>query len=294
MNLKNLSLAATLLAGSVAATNVQAEEPLNVYTVTQHLADFAERLGGDAVDVTFPVPKGQDPAFWRPGIALIADYQQADLILLNGADYAQWVRNASLPRRALVNTASGLDDQLIQTDTVTHSHGEGSEHSHASTATHLWLNFDLASAQAEAVFSALNRELEPDLPESNLDDLTADLADLNQLAEALPRGHEIIASHPRYQYLADRYGLSIRSVNWEAGATPTEENWAELDALLDDQPAQVFIWEAEPATAGEQGIQDRNLNSVVFAPGDRTDTDTDFIELMRQNLTKLHAALEAE
>ncbi len=294
MTLKNLSLAATLLAGSLATTHVQAEDPLNVYTVTQHLADFAERLGGEAVDVTFPVPEGQDPAFWRPSIALIADYQQADLILLNGVDYAQWVRNASLPRRALINTARGLDDQLIQTDTVTHSHGEGGEHSHASTATHLWLNFDLASAQAEAVFSALNRELEPDLPDSNLDALKADLADLNQLAEALPRGREIITSHPRYQYLADRYGLSIRSVNWEAGATPTEENWAELDALLDDQTAQVFIWEAEPATAGEQGIQDRNLNSVIFEPGDRAGTDADFIELMRQNLADLHAALEAE
>ncbi len=294
MNLKNLSLATALLAGSFAATNAQAEEPVTVYTVTQHLADFAERLGGDAINVTFPVPEGQDPAFWRPSIALIADYQQADLILLNGVDYAQWVRNASLPRRALVNTARGLDDQLIRTDTVTHSHGDGGEHSHASTATHLWLNFDLATAQAEAVFSALNRELESDLPDSNLDELKADLTELNQLAEALPRGHEIITSHPRYQYLADRYGLSIRSVNWEAGATPTEENWAELDALLDDQAAKVFIWEAEPATAGDQGIQNRNLNSVVFAPGDRAGTDSDFIELMRQNLAALQAALEAE
>lgn len=296
MSLKYLRLlmASALVSGSFLASAAQAKEPLKVYSVTQHLAYFAERLGGEAVSVSFPAPGGQDPAFWRPSITTIADYQRADLILLNGADYAQWVRNASLPRAALVDTARGLYDQLIQTQTVTHSHGEGGAHSHATTATHLWLNFDLAAAQAEAVFSALNRVLEPDLPDSHLDALKTDLAELNHLAELLPRNRAIIASHPRYQYLAERYGLSIRSVNWEANAEPTEADWAELDRLLKELPADVFIWEAEPTDASEQGILSRNLASTVFEPGDRAQADADFIELMQRNLSQLKAVLVAE
>ena len=40
---------------------------LNVYAVNYPLAYFAERLGGDDVEVVLPVPAGEDPAFWAPG-----------------------------------------------------------------------------------------------------------------------------------------------------------------------------------------------------------------------------------
>ena len=40
---------------------------------------------GDLIDVTYPGPADEDPAFWQPGAEEIAAYQSADLILLNGA-----------------------------------------------------------------------------------------------------------------------------------------------------------------------------------------------------------------
>ena len=45
--------------------------------------------GGDRIEVSYPGPAGEDPAYWSPDAETIASYQKADLILLNGASYAK-------------------------------------------------------------------------------------------------------------------------------------------------------------------------------------------------------------
>jgi zinc transport system substrate-binding protein len=81
-----------------------AGDKLRVYTVNYPLAYFAERIAGDLATVIFPAPPNVDPAFWMPNAETIAAYQTADLILLNGADYAKWTAKVSLPRSRLVDT----------------------------------------------------------------------------------------------------------------------------------------------------------------------------------------------
>ena len=66
-----------------------------VYTVNYPLAYFAERIGGGGVTVEFPAPEEIDPAFWKPAPEIIAAYQTADVILLNGAGFARWIGQAS-------------------------------------------------------------------------------------------------------------------------------------------------------------------------------------------------------
>jgi len=83
------------------------DKPLIVYVVNYPLQFLAERIGGENVDVVFPAPTDVDPAFWSPDAEIVAAYQQADLILLNGAGYARWVTRVSLPRAAKVNTGAG-------------------------------------------------------------------------------------------------------------------------------------------------------------------------------------------
>jgi zinc transport system substrate-binding protein len=89
------------------------DRPLEIITVNYPLAYFAERILGEHGNVSFPAPAGVDPAYWSPEPEIIAEYQQADLILLNGAGYAAWTANATLPRSRLVNTTAALTDQLI-------------------------------------------------------------------------------------------------------------------------------------------------------------------------------------
>lgn len=266
-----------------------------VAVVNYPLAYFAERLGGDAVEVLFPVPDGVDPAFWRPGIADIAAMQAADLIALNGAGFAQWTTKASLPRSRLVDTSSGFSEAYIATETVTHSHGEGGEHSHTGTATHTWLDFEQAAAQAEALAVAMARRVPPAAEglEARLAALQADLAELDTLAEqagAALAGRTIVASHPRYQYFARAYGLDIAALEWEAGDMPTDEDWADLQSLLAGSDGPLLIWEADPPAEAIARAADMGVTSVVFPPlANRPASEGDFLTAMRAVMTRLAA-----
>lgn len=253
------------------ASNAAAQDPPRVVVVNYALQYFTERLLDDTADVVFPVSADVDPSFWRPSIADISMIQSADLILLNGAGFATWVDRVSLPRSKVVNTTAGIEDQFIVTESITHSHGDGGEHSHEGLASYTWLDPALAIAQAEAIASAIiAREL------AQAGDVDANLAELRAELEALDEQTRIaldglgdvaiIATHPRYQYFARRYGLSINTLEWEAGAMPNDAEIADLRALTTETQAQILIWEATPPVAAFELTQELGLQNVVFTP----------------------------
>ncbi|MCP5119336.1 MAG: zinc ABC transporter solute-binding protein, partial [bacterium] len=101
-----------------------------VYAVNYPLAYFAERIGGDLVEVRLPAPAGKEP-----GAEEVAAIQKADLILLQGSGYARWVDTVSLPLSRTVDTTAGFRERYIEIeDAVTHSHGPEGEHSHGGLA----------------------------------------------------------------------------------------------------------------------------------------------------------------
>ncbi|MEM6634500.1 MAG: metal ABC transporter substrate-binding protein [Pseudomonadota bacterium] len=262
------ALAAAIII-SVFGNGALAQDAPRIVTVNYPLQYFAERLVGDAAEVVFPVPEGVDPSFWRPSISDISAVQSADLILLNGAGFATWVDRVSLPRARLVDTSRSLEDQFIVTESITHSHGDGGAHSHEGLASYTWLDPTLAIAQAEAVAAALTvRDLAPAGEiETRLGTLRAELGALDTKARAdlsAAQGVAMIATHPRYQYLARRYDLSIASLEWEAGAEPTADEWEELDALMKETGARILIWEGVPPAAALEAAEALGVENVVF------------------------------
>ena len=266
-----LHLVCSFVLSLMIATAALAQEKPRIVAVNHPLAFFAERLVEGDAEVVFPVPDGVDPSFWRPSISDISMIQSADLILLNGAGFATWVDRVSLPRSKLVNTSAAIEDQFIVTESITHSHGDGGEHSHEGLASYTWLDPMLAIAQAEAIASAIIRKglVSEDDVQDRLEALSGDLEALDsQTAATLADAAAVpmIATHPRYQYFARRYGLSVASLEWEAGAAPSEEDLAALSALVSETGAKVLIWEAEPASGAEDAVAGLGLQSATFDP----------------------------
>ena len=85
-----------------------------VYTVNYPLQYFAQSIAGNKVNIVFPMKAAGDPAFWQPPEQVILEYQKADLILLNGANYAKWQKTASLPMSKLVNTSKAFNSDYIK------------------------------------------------------------------------------------------------------------------------------------------------------------------------------------
>jgi len=266
-----------------------------VYTVNYPLSYFAQRIGGAGLEVVFPAPPELDPAFWVPTPEEILAYQKADLILLNGADYAKWAKLATLPKEKLVNTSVAFRDSFIVIpNAITHSHGPSGKHSHAGTVFTTWIDFTLADAQAQAVYEAfLARGLADSLTlRRNFEALREDIRALDDSLLALTRGQRklpLLASHPIYQYFARRYAPNLVSVTWEPGEAPSEAQWEHLSSLLKERGVAWMIWEGEPLAATRKRLSQMGIHSVVFDPCANRPTTGDFLSVMRQNLRNLRA-----
>ena len=288
--MRELNVVRLILALIFAASMAQAQERPRIVAVNYPIQYFTERLLGDTAEVIFPVPDGVDPSFWRPAIADISLIQSADLILLNGAGFATWVDRVSLPRSKVVRVSAGFSDRFIATASITHSHGDGGEHSHEGTASYFWLDPELALLQAEAIAEALSSRGLVD-GDVGLEALRADLEALDQAARkaVAELNTAIIATHPRYQYFARAYGLEIASLEWEAGAAPSEDQLAELAALAAETEARLLIWEAAPPSEALEAAEALGLKNLIFPPLAAKPKSGDFIAAFAAALAEMSA-----
>lgn len=257
---------------------------------------FAQRIAGDAVDVRFLAPKGEDPAFWQPDEAAVTAFQNADLILMNGAGYSKWADKVTLPESKVVDTSAAFANNLIEVrDATTHSHGPGGAHSHNGTAFTTWIDFKQASMQAEAVGNAL-AGLVPTAKEAirkNTDALKDELESLDERMSALSRRlvqHPLVASHPVYHYLARRYGMDLRSVLWEPDSALDDTAMNDLKAVLAGHRARWMIWEGEPSKENVEKIAALGLQSIVFDPCANVPESGDFMSVMKANVDHMEKA----
>jgi len=271
---------------------------LKVAVVNYPLKYFTERIAGDAVDIIFPVPKNVDPAFWMPDAKSIGKFQTADLIILNGANYAKWTNKVSLPRLRMVDSSKTFSDTYVNLQKKsTHSHGPGGKHSHSGYAFTTWLDFSLAIEHSNNILKALIRK-QPSSKRLFNDNHAGLVKDLNKLDRSIKEiinkhtGKFFIASHPVYQYFSKRYGVEISSVLWEPDQTPTENQWSELTSILQSHPSKWMIWEDQPSVETANRLKTVGIEVLVFNPTSNTPAQGDFLEIMRENIVDLQKAYQ--
>lgn len=263
-----------------------------IYSVNYPLAYFAERIGGDSIKVVFPEIEG-DPAFWDPDREAVMAFQQADLILLNGANYAKWIHKVSLPYSKLVDTSTAFKNRLLTRNNIpSHQHGPQGDHTHEGIAFTVWIDPQLAILQAEAITKALQGLL-PDQKERFGDNFIRLKSELNLLDQELenlfsknPDLH-LIVSHPVYEYLAKRYNLNFKSVMWEPHQPITESQWNDLLPLVENSSTSVMMWEDEPLPESVGRLNEIHMKSITFSPCGNRPKQGDFMEVMHRNLSTL-------
>ena len=302
-----LCLPSLLLPACSDSTNPDAQAPQRtsdkplVYAVNYPLAYFAKRLGDRAYEIVFPEIE-DDPAFWEPTDADIAGFQEADLILVNGATYAKWRDTVSLPESKIVDTSKAFADRYVHIGGGgTHSHGKDGDHSHDGIAFTTWIDFGQAISQAAAIRDALGK-LQPRAAtrvNNNWNKLEADLRQLDEdvaeLAFAIS-DQPLIASHPIYQYFARAYNLDIKDILWDPETIPDEAAMADFKKLHEKHPSKWMIWEGDPDPESVAKLEALGLKSIIFDPcGNRPDDSdgyVDWLTVMKQNIENLRALAE--
>lgn len=272
------------------------EKKPQIYVVNYPLQYFTERIGSELVDVNFPAPDDVDPAFWVPTREVITEYQNADLIFINGADYAKWLGVVSLPQSKIVNTSENFRDKYIKIiDRTTHSHGPAGEHSHRGYAFTTWLDPILAIEQAEAINKSLQKMLpgKKDILQTNFENLKSDLLDIDkQLSTVFSKepNKPILGSHPVYQYLKARFSLNLTSLHLEPDEYPDKNQFLEIENLLKTAPYQLMLWESSPMNETVAALVEMGVKSIVFDPsGNRPETG-DYLSVMQLNIENVKDA----
>jgi len=270
-----------------------------IYTTFYPTTYFTERIVGDAAEVVCPLPEGEDPIFWDPDENAIRGYQEADLIIINGASFEKWVDKVSLPMARQVDTAQGFANRFVRfEESTTHSHGKTGEHSHEGIDGHTWLDPLLASAQAEAIRVALVRLLPDNEAElkARCDTLSSELATLDAAFRGLgdlPAGMSLYASHPAYNYLAKCYGWRVVNLDLDPEQMPSGEVFAAVKASLTEKPGRHLLWESEPLPAiAERFRTELGLESILFSPCEGPPQGGDYLSVMRANSERVAAAFE--
>ena len=274
-----------------------ATEKLNIYSVNYPLHYFIQQISGSLTKPVFSLPDTIDPAFWQPTISDVQAFQQADLILINGAGYAKWIETVSLPRRKMINTSKSFkEDYIHEKKKATHNHGTDGDHSHSGIAFTTWLDMHLANQQARAIKDALVKKL-PEYTqnlENNYTSLSKDLIELdNHWKKLFKRIQEqtVLASHPIYQYLARRYQLKIQSMQWEPNTYPDEQEWRALISYLNKHPINFMLWEDEPLNKTKERLKQLGITVVVFSQAANKPEQINWLGVMKRNTKLLEQAL---
>ena len=274
--------------------------PIDVVATNYPLAYFASRIGKEHVKVEMPVPDGVNPAEWQPTPEEIGRIQQAEVILLNGAGYAEWAGRASLPSSKTWSTSNNARDEWIQVpDGAAHSHGPGGAHSHMKTASMTWMDPDLAIEQADSIREALE-SVAPEYQEefaSNYRVLRRQIieasADIEQAINTRPE-QPVFFSRPYYQYLSRRYHINSQSVDWAANQTPSDTQWLEFQRELGKHPATWMIWDSQPNPAIEERLKTLGISSVVYPTCANTPPSGDYLDGLSQSAASLRKVYGAE
>lgn len=277
---------------------------LSVFTTFYPSQYFAQRIGGDMVEVTCPVPDGEDAIFWMPDDDVIQGYQSAGLIVLNGAGFAMWVDKVSLPASRIIDTAHVMESEFMKfEDAVEHSHGKEGAHSHEGIDGHTWIDPVNAKVQSGEIRNALVRRL-PDAHEvleanylelcEDLDDLDARLTELGGMAS-----EPILCSHPAYNYIARRYGWNIANLDLDPEVMPAEETMSRIADLLETHTAKVILWESDPLPEiVERFERELRIRSVTFSPCELLSAEegaggADYLSVMKENIERLSLAMSS-
>ncbi len=271
-----------------------------VVAVNRPLEEFARRLGGDTVEVVCPVPGGVDPAKWRPRDEDVLAMQQADVVLLNGAQFSKWLNTVSLSDSLVVDTSRRFRDRyVVVEDFQVHRHGSEGEHSHPGTAPNTFLDPALALQQAEMVRNTLVALVpaEKESVESRFEPLAAELREIDEAyGEVLKDAPStpVFASHPFCAYVARRANWEVVHLHWQPDEDPGPAKWEQLEEKLIDHPAKWMLFAEQPLPETEARLAELGIAVAVIDPASTLPVDGGFPDVLRANLETARKVVQNE
>ena len=248
----------TVLGGCGAETSDEPVDPskLQVMASFYTMYDFAQKIGGEHVQVTCMVPSGTEPHDWEPSTKDITRMEQADVFIYNGAGMEHWISDvlAGLSNKKLISVEASQGVSLLRSAEEEDSHDHADEedtavgnaaaheddaadhditaapdghgaHEHGEYDPHVWLDPMNAKQEMQNIceaFSEADPEHRADY-QANYEKWAKQLDELDKTYQTTLENlseRNIVVAHEAYGYLCRRYNLTQVSIE---GMSPDSE-----------------------------------------------------------------------
>ncbi len=270
------------------------------------LADFAQKVGGDHVEVVNLVPTGTEVHDFELSAQDKAAILESDVFVYNGVGLESWVDDL-LPT---------LGDKVTQVDSskgvelihASEEHEEGhdeheEDHDHGEYDPHIWLSVSRAKQQMTTIYEALVAA-DPDHKadyEANYKTYAAQFDALDQEFKTQLAGvahHTIVVSHQAFGYLCASYGLEqVALEGIYAESEPDPKTLASVIEYMKTNSIKVVFAESASSTklsdtiSKETGAKVDVLYTIEAMSAEQVSAKEDYLSLMRMNLKALVNAL---
>lgn len=283
---------------------------ISIYTTVYPLQYFAERIGGEYVDVKSIYPPGSDEHTFDPTQKDMIALADADLFFYIGLGLEGFVDNAKKTLQnehvQMIATADAItEDMLVENEEDEH-HDHDHDHDHGDLDPHVWISPVLSDALAYSIKEALV-EISPENKaqfEKNFDALRDDLLMLdrkfiNMAADASSK--TFFVSHAAFGYLADTYGLEqVAIAGLNSQSEPSQKELAQLIDYAREKNVKYVLFEQNISSKltkviqNEIGAESLVLHNLGVLTMEDIKKDEDYFSLMDRNLATLRKVLNTD
>ena len=258
------------------------------------LYEFTKEVGKENVDVSLIVPAGIEPHDWEPSIQDLQQMQQADIIIINGVGFENWLERIEKSNSNLVIIDSSHGVNIIkEIDIDKHQ----DDHDSSIGNPHIWLNPNLAKIQVKNIANGLI-ELDPDNSQYYRDNSESYIKKLDALDSKIRNElsncrKDFVIFHNAFTYFAKEYGLNQHTItSTDPHDEPTSKTLEQIINLAKEMKIQIiFTEEGVDKRTSEVIAKELGGKVLILSPLEISETNTSYIEKMESNLDNLKEAL---
>jgi zinc/manganese transport system substrate-binding protein len=296
-----LGIILTFLLSACGTSAPQAQQAgLNVLASTTFLADIAQNIAGERVQVVSLLPVGADPHAYQAAPSDVAKIAKSTVLIVNGLEYEHFlgplVENAG-GQRLVITASDGLKpNQMESEETPGQMVGD----------PHMWLDPVLVIRYVENIRDGLI-EADPEGAETYKANAETYIAQLKELdawiraqVENVPAERRLlVTNHEALGYFTQEYGFTVvdsilPSFSSEASAS-AQQIASAVDLVKSSGAPAIFLGDIENSSladqiAAETGVRVVNdLHLESLTDGGPAST---YIGMMKYNVTRIVEALK--
>jgi len=264
-------------------------DKLTVMVSIYPLKEFAEKIGGDKVDVTCLVPENVEPHDYEPKTKDFQKLMKSNVFVYNGLGMESWVDQVNETIKdqniTIVDSSNGIE---------TRKEGEAVD-------PHIWLSLKNAEIQSENIKNTLIKidEKNKDYYEDNYKKFKEELESIYN--EYKPKFNSLdkknfITGHAAFGYLCRDFGLTQKSVeNLFAEGEPTPKQLEDLVSFCKENNIKTVFSEslASPKVSNTLA-KEVKAEVVPILTLESKEDDKNYIEAMKYNVDEIYRCLSAE